>query len=245
MQRTFDKMASARAITMALAVAALAMLAFSGPGTRFGLWPWMTGLALMKWAAYTGIAAALFAAILVLLLAVPKWRTRPWVPVLALCIALAAITPPLIALQHAKSLPQIHDITTDYFDPPGFVALLAERNKSPNGSAYGGPQVAAAQQKAYPDIKSIVVKSAPASAFQKALDAARSMGWEVVSSDAPSGRIEATDTTTWLGFKDDIVVRVKPDVPGSRIDVRSVSRVGESDLGANAKRIRGFIARLA
>lgn len=245
MQRTFDKMGSARAITMALAVAALAMLISSGPGTRLGLWPWMTGLTLMKWAAYTGIAAAVVAAVLVLLLVVPRWRTRPWVPVLALCIALAAIAPPLIALQHAKSAPPIHDITTDYFNPPAFVALLAERNKSPNGSAYGGQEVAAAQQKAYPDIKSIVVKSSPADAVQRALDAARSMGWEVVSTDARSGRIEATDTTAWFGFKDDVVVRVRPEGTGSRIDVRSVSRVGKSDLGANARRIRGFIAKLA
>lgn len=245
MQRTFDKMGSARAITMALAVAAFAMLIASGPGTRFGLWPWMTGLTLLQWAAYTGIAAASLAAVLVLLLAVPRWRTRPWVPVLALCISLAAIAPPLIALSQAKRLPLIHDITTDYFDPPAFVALQAERNKAPNGSAYGGLEVAAAQQKAYPDIKSIVVKSSPADAIQRALDAARSMGWEVVSTDAPSGRIEATDTTAWFGFKDDIVVRVRPEGTGSRIDVRSVSRVGDSDLGANAKRIRGFIAKLA
>jgi uncharacterized protein (DUF1499 family) len=245
MQRTFDKLGSARAISMALAVAALAMLIASGPGTRLGLWPWMTGLTLMEWAAYTGIVAAVLAAILVLLLVVPRWRARPWVPVLALCIALAAIAPPLILLQHAKSLPEIHDITTDYFDPPVFVALLAERNKSPNGSAYGGQDVAAAQQKAYPDIKSIVLKRSPADAVQRSLDAARSMGWEVVSSDAPSGRIEATDTTAFFGFKDDIVVRVRPQGTGSRIDVRSVSRVGESDVGANAKRIRGFIAKLA
>ncbi|MGZ5033630.1 MAG: DUF1499 domain-containing protein [Usitatibacter sp.] len=245
MQRTFDKMGSARAITMAIAVAALAMLASSGPGTKLGLWPWMTGLTLLKWAAYTGIAAAILAAVLVLLLVVPRWRTRPWVPVLALCISLAAITPPLIAFSQAKSVPPIHDITTDYFDPPAFVALLAERNKAPNGSAYGGPEVAAAQQKAYPDIKSIMVKSSPADAIQRALDAARSLGWEVVSTDAPSGRIEATDTTAWFGFKDDIVVRVRPEGTGSRIDVRSVSRVGRSDVGANAKRIRGFIAKLA
>ncbi|HEX7466433.1 MAG TPA: DUF1499 domain-containing protein, partial [Usitatibacter sp.] len=85
----------------------------------------------------------------------------------------------------------------------------------------------------------------PQKATQSAIDAARACGWEVVSSDAPSGRIEATDTSLWFGFKDDIVVRVRPDGAGSRVDVRSVSRVGKSDIGANAKRVRGFLARLA
>jgi uncharacterized protein (DUF1499 family) len=72
------------------------------------------------------------------------------------------------------------------------------------------------------------------------------MGWEIVASDAPAGRIEATDTTTWFGFKDDIIVRVRPEASGgSRVDVRSVSRLGESDVGANAKRVRKYLAKLA
>jgi uncharacterized protein (DUF1499 family) len=238
-------MRKARAIVMVLAVAAFLMLLASGPGTKQGLWSWETGLKVYEWAAYTGIAAAAAAAVLLLLLVVPRWRARPWVPVLALCIGLAATAPPLIALSHAKGVPPIHDITTDYFDPPVFVALLEDRNKSPNGSAYGGPEIAAQQQKAYPDIKSLLLKSAPAETVQRALDAARALGWEIVSSDTPSGRIEATDTTRWFGFKDDIVVRVRPEGAGSRVDVRSVSRVGLSDIGANAARVREFLLKLA
>jgi uncharacterized protein (DUF1499 family) len=230
---------------MAIAVAAFAMLVSSGPGTRYGLWPWQTGLSLLKWAAYTGLAGAVGALGLILLLVVPRWRARPWIPILALCIALAAAAPPLILLQQAKSVPPIHDVTTDPFDPPVFVALAAERALAPNGARYGGMDIAAQQQKAYPDIKSLIVKTPPAETVQRAIDAARSQGWQIVASDAPSGRIEATDTTTWFGFKDDIVVRVRPEGSGSRVDVRSVSRVGKSDIGANAKRVRGFLARLA
>ena len=81
--------------------------------------------------------------------------------------------------------------------------------------------------------------------MQRAIDAARALDWEIASSDTPSGRIEATATTPWFGFKDDVVVRIRPEVDGSRIDVRSVSRVGSSDVGANARRIREFLARLA
>ena len=238
-------MPAARALVMAIAVAAFVMLISSGLGTRYGLWPWEAGIALLQWAAYTGLAGATGAIGLIVLLVVPEWRARPWIPILALCIALAAAAPPLILLQQAKSVPPIHDISTDVFDVPAFVALAAERARSANGAAYGGPQVAAQQQKAYPDIKSLILKAPPATVVQRAIDAARASGWEIVASDAPTGRIEATDTTRWFGFKDDIVVRVRPEGAGSRVDVRSVSRVGQSDIGANAKRIREFLARLA
>lgn len=230
---------------MAVAVAAFVMLLSSGPGTRYGLWPWQTGFTLLRWATYTGLAGAVGALGLILLLVVPKWRARAWIPVLALCIALAAAAPPIILLQQAKAVPPIHDISTDTFDPPLFVALDAERARAPNGAKYGGPEVAAQQQKAYPDIKSLVLKAPPAEAVQRAIDAARKSGWEIVASDAPSGRIEATDTTSWFGFKDDIVVRVRPEGTGSRVDVRSASRVGTGDIGANAKRVRQFLARVA
>ena len=236
----------ARALVMALAVAAVTMLIASGPGTRLGLWHWETGLALMKWAAYTGLAAGAGAIVLIALLVVPRWRSHPWIAFLALVLALVAALPPVMLLEQAKSLPYIHDITTDPFDPPAFVALLAERAKAPNGAAYGGAKIAALQQKGYPDIKSLVLKAPPQETMQKAIDAARAEGWEIVSSDSASGRIEATATTRWFGFKDDVVVRVRPESGGgSRVDVRSMSRVGESDVGANAKRIRGFLARLA
>ena len=238
-------MRTARLLVMAVAVAALAMLIASGPGTRLGIWPWETGLSLLKWATYSGLAAGAGAIVLILLLVVPRWRARSWVPVLALCIALIAAAPPIMLLEDARKLPYIHDITTDPFDPPAFVALLPERTKAPNGAAYGGMKVAAEQQKGYPDIKSLIVKTPPQDTVQRAIDAARALGWEVVSSDTASGRIEATATTPWFGFKDDVVVRIRPEGTGSRVDVRSVSRVGESDVGANAARVRKFLSRLA
>jgi uncharacterized protein (DUF1499 family) len=237
-------MQTARALAMAFAVAAFIMLIASGPGTRMGLWPWQAGLALLQWAAYTGLAAAAVALVLILLMAVPRWRARPWVPIVALCLALAAAAPPIILLKKAEAVPPIHDVTTDPFDPPAFQALLAERQKSPNGAAYGGLAIAKQQQKAYPEIRTVVLKDAPDKAMQRAIDAARSSGWAIVSTDAPSGRIEATATTTWFGFKDDIVVRIRPEGSGSRVDVRSVSRVGESDIGANASRVKEFLGRL-
>jgi uncharacterized protein (DUF1499 family) len=233
-----------RTITMLLAIIALAMVVSAGLGSKYGWWPWESGFTILEWGTYVGFAAAAAAAVLVLMLAVPRWRSRPWVPLVALIVALLAIAPPLIMLEQAKGYPPIHDISTDTFDPPAFVALLPERQKSPNGANYGGPAVAAQQQKGYPDIKSLIVKAPPAETVQRAIDAARSLGWQIASSDASSGRIEATATTGWWGFKDDVVVRVRPEGSGSRVDVRSVSRVGGSDLGANAKRVREFLAKL-
>jgi uncharacterized protein (DUF1499 family) len=237
-------MKNPRTITMLLAVIALAMVVAAGPGSKYGGWSWQTGFTMLKWGTYVGFVAAGAAAILVAMLAVPRWRTRPWVPLVALILALLAIAPPLILRNGAKGVPPIHDITTDTFDPPQFVALLPERQKTRNGADYGGPAIAAQQQQAYPDIKSLIVKAPPAETVQRAIDAARSLGWEIAASDAPSGRIEATATTAWFGFKDDVVIRVRPEGGGSRVDVRSVSRVGVSDLGANAKRVRELLAKL-
>jgi uncharacterized protein (DUF1499 family) len=84
----------------------------------------------------------------------------------------------------------------------------------------------------------------PVDALQHSLDAARSLGWRIVATDGIEGRIEATATTAWFGFQDDVVIRVQPAGQGSRVDIRSASRVGRSDVGANAKRIREFLSKL-
>ncbi|MGH7421143.1 MAG: DUF1499 domain-containing protein, partial [Candidatus Rokuibacteriota bacterium] len=85
---------------------------------------------------------------------------------------------------------------------------------------------------------------APDRVLARAVDVARGLGWEIVAVAPAEGRLEATDRTPWFGFRDDVVVRVRPDGAGSRVDVRSVSRVGRSDLGTNARRIRGFLEAL-
>lgn len=235
----------ARAVVLTLAVCALAMTLLAGPGTRMEVWPWQLGIALMRYGAYVGLAAGLGALILLAMLAVPRLRAHPWVPVAALAMAAAAVAPPMTMLAKAKRLPPIHDVSTDLADPPSFVALLEARKASPNGAGHGGEKVAAAQRKGYPDIEPLVLPAPPRQAMQRAIDAARSLGWEIASTDAATGRLEATATTPWWGFKDDVVVRIRPEGAGSRVDVRSASRVGVSDLGANAGRIRSFLARLA
>ena len=139
---------------------------------------------------------------------------------------------------------RIHDITTDTDNPPAFVALHALRMTTWNGPEYGGAEIARIQKSEYPDIQPCFVDWTPTEAYEHALRAAHAMGWAIAAAVAEEGRIEATATTRWLRFKDDVVVRVAPHGSRTRIDVRSKSRIGRSDLGANAKRIREYFRKL-
>ena len=138
----------------------------------------------------------------------------------------------------------IHDISTDTVDPPEFVEVALLRGPNDNPAAYAGEETAALQASAYPDIETIVVLSDPAAAFATALAAAEKMGWEIVAADGAAGRIEATDTTPFVGFKDDVVIRVRGRGTETEVDVRSKSRVGKGDMGVNAKRIRAYREQL-
>ena len=133
----------------------------------------------------------------------------------------------------------IHDVSTDTANPPQFVAVMPLRAaaKAANSTDYDA-KTAQLQKETYPDIGPLHLDLPPSQALDRTLAAARSMGWEIVASDPAQGRIEATATTFWFGFKDDIVVRLAAEGTGSRVDVRSLSRIGKSDVGANARRVR-------
>jgi uncharacterized protein (DUF1499 family) len=150
----------------------------------------------------------------------------------------------VVAVVGAHGLPLIHDISTDTADPPRFVAAQTLRAEAENTLDIN-PADAAFQTRAYPDIQPLRTPLAPAAAFERALATARQLGWEVHAQDGQGGRIEAVDTTPIFGFHDDVAIRIRPAGDGSVIDLRSVSRVGRGDLGANAKRIRRFMATFA
>ena len=214
-------------LVLTIAVVAALVLLLAGPGTRLGLWDFRTGFAMMRWAVFIGLGGAALAIVMAL--------------VLGLLVAFI----PWNAMRGAKQVPPIHDISTDTANPPAFVAILPLRADAPNPASYGGPEIADQQITAYPDLRSHTTQVPAPQAFDQALAAARAMGWQIVASDPASGRIEASDTTRWFGFIDDVVIRVQAEGAGSRIDVRSVSRVGKSDAGANARRIRAYLAALA
>ena len=162
----------------------------------------------------------------------------------------AAIVPllvglPVLGLASMSKVPQIHDISTDPSDRLEFTPEVkaASMNKDPEGDVR--TFVESSQKAGYPDIAPIHLDLAPDAAFARAKSVADRMpGWVVTHADADAGRIEATATSRLFHFVDDVIVRVKPDATGSRVDLRSRSRVGQSDLGANAARIRAFSAEL-
>jgi uncharacterized protein (DUF1499 family) len=175
----------------------------------------------------------------------PGERRRGFVAAfLALGIGIAAAWGPFALFLQAVGAPRITDVSTDTADPPLLVTTLQLRTEAATPPAYPGKLVAEQQHAAYPDLKPILLSVPPAEAFRKVDAVAAALGWDVVARAPKDGRIEAVDTAAWFGFRDDIVVRIRPDGTGSRIDIRSKSRVGRADLGANAHRIRAFTARL-
>lgn len=221
-----------------LAILGALILLVSGPGSRFGIWEFGTGFLMMRIAFFAGLAVAAFA---LLMLVIPKTRAGGAVGlVAALLIGLGTAWVPWNGVKTARSVPPIHDITTDMLNPPAFVAIVPLRADARNPVEYAGEEIASQQREAYPDIRTLELSQPVAATFTEALAAAESMGWEIVAAESTAGRIEGTATTTWFGFKDDVVIRIEPTASGSRLDIRSKSRVGRSDVGANAARIRAF-----
>ncbi|NNU16550.1 DUF1499 domain-containing protein [Parvularcula sp. ZS-1/3] len=161
---------------------------------------------------------------------------------LAVGAAAAAITYlPIYMRGEASKVPPIHDITTDVSDPPAFVAILEERKDAPNPPEYDDGQTEQ-QLEAYPDIKPLVMPKPLPEAWDIAMDAVRAEGLKIKAAVPSEGRIEATETVPLFGFKDDVVIRLR-DAHGRAtvVDIRSKSRVGQSDLGYNARRIRSLL----
>ena len=218
-------------VTLGLAVLAVLLLALSGPGTRIGMWPFRVGLGMFGGALLVGLAAAGAA---IVALALPRLRARS-APVLAaaLIVGAASAAVPLDYIRRVKTLPYINDITTDTERPPQF---------SPPKTYE--VHFAEFQRRSYPNLRPLELALPPTQAFGRAVEAAKVHDWEITVLDERAGRIEAVATTRWFGFKDDVVIRITPAGTGSRVDMRSKSRVGRSDVGTNARRIEEFLARM-
>jgi len=162
----------------------------------------------------------------------------------ALAISVILVGTVLIQLRNSSGVPAIHDITTDTTNPPLFEAILPLRADAPNPPGYAGTEIADQQQSAYPDLVTLTINKPTAEVFTAAEQVARDLNWHIVAADRAAGRIEATDTTTWFRFQDDVVIRLTTLKSGTSVDVRSKSRVGRSDMGANARRIHAFLDRL-
>jgi uncharacterized protein (DUF1499 family) len=230
-----------RHLALIVVALAIACLSAAGPGTRFGIWDFRFGFTLLRWGAVLGLLGAVLT-LVALLRSEPPRRTAGFVLLILLGLGAAAL--PFQLRRSAGKVPPIHDITTDTEDPPAFLAVLPLRAGAPNPAEYPGAEVAAQQRTAYPDIQPVRLAMAPDAAFAEVRRAATAMGWTIVAAVPAEGRLEAYAMTPFFGFVDDVVVRIRADGDGSRVDVRSKSRVGRSDVGTNAKRIRAFVAEL-
>jgi uncharacterized protein (DUF1499 family) len=234
----------APSLAISLAALALAFLVAAPLGWRLGLLPLKVSFMFLAGAGLLGIAAAILAALGLIIARASLGRLR--IAVLS-CVALLGVALVGVSwrLRHNHA-PPINDITTDIEHPPAIIAAEAARHAEHAVSdVYGGPVVARQQKAAYPDIVPLILAVPTTRAFDLALAAAKAMpGWQIIAMDAQAGRIEATQSSFWFGFVDDIAIRVAADGSGSRIDIRSHSRQGRGDLGVNAARIRSYMAAL-
>lgn len=230
-------------LIVAVAVLSLLALYLSGLGYRSGTLELGQAFTVLRWSAIAGLTGA------ILIVAYLVWRRPKGVRLLVLFVAalmgLTAFYMPYRQSQIAQSVPPIHDITTDTANPPAFVDVVPLRENAPNPPEYSGEETARLQQEAYPELTTLSYEAGYDQVFEAANAVAEEMGWELVASVPEEGRIEATATTRWFGFRDDVVIRVDDSGSGGvEVDIRSKSRVGRSDIGANAARIRAFTEKL-
>ncbi|MEX0619384.1 MAG: DUF1499 domain-containing protein [Pseudohongiellaceae bacterium] len=225
-------------------------------GVWFGLWDFRGGFDMLRtandWADWIAIAALLITIAIVVASRVFVVRQS------GLLIALAALGTVSAALAYfvpesfrpPEGTPPIHDITTDPDNPVAFVDILPLRADAPNTTVYGGSpnmtpeRLAELQREAYPEIVPQRFDDPPETVFERALSAVEELGWEIVAQVPEEGRIEATDTTFWFRFKDDVVIDIGREGNETVLNARSLSRVGGSDVGKNAARLRSFFALL-
>lgn len=230
-------------LAAAMSGIALLLLAVAGPAYRVGLLALPRAFTLLGWAAYAGVAGIVVSLLAGAVAYRRRARAQFAFAIVTLVASAVAFGIPYQWQRMARGAPPIHDITTDLENPPTFEAVTRLRADSPN-SLERPADLAEQQRRGYPDLAPITLPQPSTEAFDRALAAAQQAGWTIVTADKSTGRIEATDTTRWFGFKDDIVVRLTPWGSGTRVDMRSVSRMGRGDVGTNARRIQQYLQAL-
>ncbi|HEX3809339.1 MAG TPA: DUF1499 domain-containing protein [Rhizomicrobium sp.] len=242
-------------LAFATFLVALAIGIVSAAGTRLGVWDYHIGLmAMFPWCVFVALGAVALALVWIVIAVIKGTGEGARWAMSALIGAIVLLYTPLTAISNASGMPHIHDITTDIDYPPQFDTLLPLRQGAETPPDYDGAirvrdngvlhSTSYLQRKYYGDIYPRGILLPPTKVFWRAFRAAKGMGWNIVSFDPNTGRIEATDTSFFFGITDDIVIRVKPSGQGARVDVRSKSRINQPDLGRDAQGIRDFFKRL-
>ncbi|HTO41454.1 MAG TPA: DUF1499 domain-containing protein [Rhizomicrobium sp.] len=239
------------ALAIALAVGGTAAL-----GTRLGAWDPYNGLwRIFPWAVLAGAASFIFAFVWALLALFLNYGRGARYGALALVGSIAFLYVPINGIVMLRTMPPIHDISTDVGNAPQFSALLELRKSADTPAGYEGPltlnfdgkrtTISALQKKYYGFIRPIAILTKVPVLYWRAFFAMKRMGWHLVAFDPAKGIIECTDTSFWFGLTDDIVIRVLPSGEGARLDVRSKSRLAGPDMGVNAFRIKAYVKELA
>jgi len=244
-------------VTLILAIFAPLVFIIAALGVKLGLWGvgFGFGALTLKLGPFMLLASGVLGLVSLILASVFKPRKGFFTAGLALLVAVAGLGKIVGLKKTVDSLPYIHDVTTDTQDVPVFTAAIMEQRaavKGVNTADYKGKLdkrdkklVSALQTQAYPDVRPLILSDDTQTVFTKVEAIVKGSGWAITTRDVETGIIEATDTTFWYGFKDDVIIRLRPSEGGGTIvDVRSLSRIGASDLGKNAARIRAFLEKL-
>ena len=231
---------------MKVLVSLVSLIAFllvllPGPLYKFGIVELGVAFTGFKYGVYAGGAALVLLIVQVLFMRKTLTLSSG---VIAFVFSVVAIAMPLNMMNKAEGVPAIHDISTDLVNPPKFVAIAPLRANASNPVEYAGEEIAVQQRKAYPELATLSFAQSKADLMTASEQAVKNLGFAVVSANTATGIVEATDTTTWFGFKDDVVIRIKDEGSQRFVDIRSKSRVGRSDLGKNAERIHSIINEL-
>ena len=224
-----------------VSLSAFLLVALPSPLYKYGVVDLGTAFMGFKFGVFAGIAALI---LLVLQILFKRKTVTLGSTIMALLLSTIAIAIPLSMLNKGKSVPPIHDISTDLVNPPEFVAIAPLRADAPNPVEYAGVEAATQQRAAYPELQTLNYTQSKSELVEATKQVIDHLGWQLVNIDADQGIIEATDRTMWFGFKDDVIVRITDNGSKRLVDIRSKSRVGGSDLGKNAERIHGFIEEL-
>jgi uncharacterized protein (DUF1499 family) len=217
-------------------ITAALVFVLSGYGYQWGIWELGTGFSLLRYSAYAAIGLMVAGALSIWFLREHGLRAKAYA-VISLILMMVISGTALYWQMQSRSVPPIHDITTDMENPPEFVALLRLREDAPNPPEYEGEESAEAQREAYPHIEPVYFTADLQDVMDQAVLLIAERGWTLVAINRNEGRIEATEKLAWFGFKDDVVLRFTESDDGTRVDMRSKSRIGRSDLGVNARRI--------
>ena len=212
----------------------------SGYGYQWNIWELGTGFTLLRYAAYASIGILAVSVVSLWFLRKSGFKAVFYLIIVLILSGVASGTA-LYWQQRAQSVPAIHDISTDLETPPEFVAMVRLRADAPNPPEYAGEETANAQREAYPEIEPLLLSEDVQRVMDEAVLLVVNRGWELVAINREEGRIEATENLAWFGFKDDVVLRFTETEEGTRVDMRSKSRIGRSDVGVNAKRIEQFL----